>query len=92
LFVWQATLGLAGWVGVGCGKGRFTCGDVSGLSEAEKTVRNTMAYTDHVADAKKRCDRCVQWIAAEQDGCGKCKVIAGPVHPEGTCKLFAPKT
>lgn len=92
-FVWDSTLGLLVLASsVGCGQQRFTCTEVTGLSDGEKTVRNTMAYADHAADANKRCDRCVQWVAAAQQGCGTCKVLAGPVHPEGTCNLFAPKS
>jgi hypothetical protein len=70
----------------------FTCTDTSGLSFDETTARTTLAYADGAADPKRTCVRCTQWIPAKEDGtCGGCKVLKGPVHPNGTCKSFAAK-
>lgn len=89
----QGTLGLVVLAAsAGCGKMRFTCTDTSGLSDPEKATRATLAYTDSSADPNKHCIDCVQWLAPNQgSGCGSCKVMKGPVHPEGTCNVFAKK-
>jgi hypothetical protein len=89
----QGTLGLVVLVaGGGCGKMRFTCTDTSGLSDTDKQQRVTLAYTDTSADPNKLCKDCVQWLPPQGSGCGACKVMKGPVHPEGTCNLFAKKS
>lgn len=88
----QGALGLVVLAsGVGCGKMRFTCTDTSGLLESDKALRVTLAYADTAADPNKKCQDCVQWSAPPQGGCGSCKVMRGPVHPEGTCNVFAKK-
>lgn len=71
----------------------FTCTDTSGLSDGETTARKALAYADASADPSRTCAKCVQWVEAKEDGtCGGCKVLKGPVHPNGTCKSFAPKS
>jgi hypothetical protein len=74
-----------------CGKARFTCTDTSGLLDPDKQLRSTLAYVDTAADPNKKCLDCVQWVVAPQGGCGSCKVLRGPIHPDGTCNLFAKK-
>jgi len=67
------------------------CTDTKGLAEPEKALRATFAYVDRSPDPAKECKRCQQWKPAPRpDLCGGCKVIKGPFHPRGTCKLFAP--
>jgi hypothetical protein len=89
----QGALGLVVLAtGAACGKMRFTCIDTSGLSDADKQLRTTVAYTDQAGDPKKKCLDCVQWQPPQGSSCGSCKVMKGPVHPEGTCNLFARKT
>jgi hypothetical protein len=78
----------------GCKKAHasFACTDTSGLSFDETNVRTTLAYSDSSADAKRTCAQCVQWVEAKGEAtCGGCKVLKGPVHPDGTCKSFAAK-
>lgn len=71
----------------------FACTDTSGLSFDETNARKTLAYVDSSVDPKRTCVQCVQWVAAKEDGtCGGCKVLKGPVHPDGTCKSFAAKS
>jgi hypothetical protein len=78
---------------VGCKKpsGAMTCSDVSGLSAEEINARTMTAYVDRSMEIDKTCVACVQYIDAPSGGCGGCKVLKGPVHPLGTCKLFAKK-
>lgn len=67
----------------------FSCSDAKGLSAEETAARSAMEYVDQARDPSKPCSKCVQWVAAASDGCGGCKVLKGPIHPNGGCKLFA---
>lgn len=69
-----------------------SCADVSGLSPDEQTARRDMAaYSDTSSDPSKKCVQCIQFVAGAPDACGSCKVVKGPINPEGTCKLFVAK-
>jgi hypothetical protein len=67
------------------------CTDTRGLTEADRALRATMSYVDRSPDPKKTCSSCQHWVAAARpDLCGSCKLIKGPFHPRGSCKVFAP--
>lgn len=72
-----------------CKRAAFSCLDTTGLGAGDMQARALVAYTDLATDPKKTCDHCQQWIAPKSEGCGACKVIKGPVHPSGSCKLFS---
>ncbi len=83
-------LGGAGIATAGCkSAAAFSCTDGKGLSAEDTAARAAMEYVDQARDPAKPCARCVQWVAAASDGCGGCKVLKGPIHPNGGCKLFA---
>jgi len=68
------------------------CNDVSALSPDELRTRNEIAkYVDRSMEAAKRCSACVQFIPAAPKQCGGCKVVKGPISPDGGCILFVPK-
>ena len=68
-----------------------SCQDVTGLTPEEVRARNeTAKYVEQTMDATKRCSGCVQWIPAAPDKCGGCKVVKGPINPDGYCVLFVP--
>jgi len=68
------------------------CNDVSALSPDDLRTRNEIAkYVDRSMEAAKRCSNCVQFIAAAPKQCGGCKVVKGPINPEGGCTLFVLK-
>lgn len=77
----------------GCSR-KPSCIDVTGLSPEEVRARNdTAAYTDAAPDPSKKCSVCAQWVPAPSPtACGGCKVVKGPINPEGWCKLFVAKT
>jgi hypothetical protein len=76
---------------VGCSK-KPSCEDVTGLSPADVAVRrDTAAYVETAADPAKKCSLCAQYGSAAPNACGSCKVVKGPINPEGGCKLFVPK-
>ena len=69
------------------------CDDTSGLSPEEKKARvDAAGYVDLSTDVMKRCDRCTHFVPGGENQCGTCKVVAGPINPKGTCKLFVVKT
>ncbi|MEZ4265744.1 MAG: high-potential iron-sulfur protein [Myxococcota bacterium] len=68
----------------------FTCTDTTGLSEAEMGARMEAEYSDTSKVAGKNCENCALYNkAASADVCGGCKVVKGPIHPKGYCKLWA---
>ena len=74
------------------GSMRFTCTDTKGLTQAEIDVRSNLGYVDVSQSKEKHCEDCVQWIPPKDEGCGGCKIMKGPVHPRGTCRVFAAKS
>jgi len=68
------------------------CNDVSKLSDAELRTRNEVAkYVDQTLEAAKRCSSCVQFVAPAPNQCGGCKVVPGPINPDGNCTLYVLK-
>lgn len=66
----------------------FSCTDVTGLAPFDITTRATLRYADRSPDPDRTCKRCVQFISGVSGACGTCKVMRGPVHPNGTCSSF----
>ncbi len=63
------------------------------IDEASRTTRRTLQYVDKAAVPEKNCIACAQFTPEQYGACGGgCKVITGPVKPEGGCLAFAPKT
>lgn len=68
------------------------CDDTTGLSPEDVKVRaEVAAYVEKSPDITKYCSSCVQFNPGGSDACGTCKVVKGPINPEGTCKLHVPK-
>jgi hypothetical protein len=42
-------------------------------------------------DATKRCSGCLHYLPAAPNKCGGCKVVKGPINPDGNCNLYAAK-
>ena len=84
---------LVGLFGVSaCQKGPAFCNDVSGLSSDQQNTRTTLGYEDSSDQPGKSCAKCTQYLAPpKMSDCGKCKVLPGPVHPNGYCRAFTPK-
>jgi hypothetical protein len=70
----------------------FRCAEVAGLAPEDAAARATLSYVEPAADRTRACLTCQQYVPAASDGaCGSCKVLKGPVHPDGTCKVFTAK-
>jgi len=66
------------------------CDDTASLAEEPRAARAAAAYTDRAPTPEKACKGCGQWVApADSVSCGGCKLLKGPIHPNGTCKAFA---
>lgn len=75
-----------------CQKKEFKCTDEAGLAPAEVAARRALGYAEPSGDPARACEACQQWLPGPSDACGKCKVLAGPVHPRGTCRSFTAKS
>jgi len=51
-------------------------------SAQPKISKVAVNYQDH-PDGDKRCDRCAQFQPPDA-----CKVVDGPVSPQGSCRIF----
>jgi hypothetical protein len=70
-----------------------SCEDVTALSDDERAARSALAYADRTTKPDRACSSCVQWGAPNGAGaCGGCKLLKGPIHPQGTCKAFAARS
>jgi High potential iron-sulfur protein len=68
------------------------CSEAPGLSADELKAReDTAQYQDQSMDATKHCALCSLFVAPTQTGCGACKVLKGPINPNGYCKLYVAK-
>lgn len=75
-----------------CGGGELTCTDESALSAADRTARHGAQYADRAPDASRACAQCSFFQAGAAEQCGTCAVVRGPIHPQGTCQLWAART
>ena len=68
------------------------CADLTGVAEADKQMRTTLAYVKAGQDPAKRCDNCQLYVEpAEGASCGGCTLFKGPVHPGGYCNSWVAK-
>jgi hypothetical protein len=51
---------------------------------APKISKKAVAYQDH-PDGDKRCEKCAQFQPPDA-----CKMVEGPISPEGSCRIFVP--
>jgi hypothetical protein len=69
------------------------CSDLSELSEGQIETRKAVAYVKETPDPDTRCDNCKFWLPPREDEpCGECVAVPGPIHPEGYCNSWAPMT
>ncbi|MGC4070568.1 MAG: hypothetical protein QM784_39050 [Polyangiaceae bacterium] len=73
---------------LGCKKQPVTCDDDAELDPFELEARRRAGYVEHTANETRNCRACQYWVRSSSAGCGSCKLLRGPIHPEGTCRLF----
>ena len=65
------------------------CTDLSDLTEAQVQIRDTFGYVDKSDDPDLICKNCAYWTEPAAGGfCGGCTLMAGPIHPAGTCDSY----
>jgi High potential iron-sulfur protein len=70
----------------------LTCTDTSQLAPADASIRTALGYVDLSTEAGKTCSTCQQFLPAAPGACGTCKVVKGPINPNGNCKSYVAKT
>ena len=75
---------------VACRKEKaLVCDGLPGLEPADVQLRTTLEYKDKSPQPERECLNCSLYLPAPAAGtCGTCKVVKGPIHPHGTCKIF----
>jgi hypothetical protein len=53
------------------------------LKEADKIKQTDAHYQTH-PNGQQRCEICLQFLPP-----GKCKIVQGPIVPQGWCRFFA---
>jgi len=57
-----------------------------------KASKKAMQYQDQPKNGQK-CDTCVQFIPGDKPGAsGTCKVVDGPINPNGWCIAYVKKS
>jgi len=57
-----------------------------------KAAKQAMQYQDQPKNGQ-RCDTCMQFVpGAKADGPGTCKVVEGPISPNGWCIAYVKKS
>jgi hypothetical protein len=51
---------------------------------APKISKKAVAYQDH-PDGDKQCEKCAQFQPPDA-----CKMVEGPISPQGSCRIFIP--
>lgn len=67
----------------------FSCTDVSNLTQEQLETRKSLQYVDESPHAEKRCDNCRLFEPpGEDETCGTCQIVPGPIHPQGYCTAW----
>jgi hypothetical protein len=82
-------LGLSGWA---CEAKSFRCDDLTGLAPGDIEARKNLDYKELAEKPELACRNCAQYVPPSGSNCASCRVMRGPVHPEGWCKVFAPSS
>jgi hypothetical protein len=65
--------------------GAAICGaSPNAATAAPKISKTAVAYQDH-PDGDKQCVKCAQFQPPDA-----CKMVEGPISPQGSCRIFVP--
>jgi hypothetical protein len=63
-----------------------------GAAQAAGTVPKANAKYQNMPKGAQQCGKCNYFLpGTPATGLGQCKLVAGPISPNGWCQLFAPK-
>jgi len=71
------------------GDATLNCSDTADLSVPQMAVRDSQRYVEAAPDPAQKCSTCDFFTAGPVGQCGSCTVVQGPIHPDGTCNLWA---
>jgi hypothetical protein len=57
---------------------------------ADRSLRQSLGYVEQSPVSDRRCSDCTQYVGGTLS-CGSCKLLKGPIHPAGYCKIWAAK-
>lgn len=67
------------------------CQDLSGLTEAQLSVREQLGYAEQSSMADRSCSNCSLFVKSDKSlSCGSCLAMKGPVADGGYCTVWAP--
>ena len=68
------------------------CTDLSGLTDSQKKMRETLKYTGKSPYPDKKCSNCNFFKAPESGkSCGSCSIVPGPINSDGHCTSWVAK-
>lgn len=67
---------------------KATPGGAAGSAPGGGKVSQAQVQYQTQPKGNQKCAACMHFVAAD----GSCKLVEGPITPEGWCTLFAPKT
>jgi len=66
------------------GGAAISCAPSTPATAVPKISKKAVAYQDH-PDGDKLCEKCAQFQPP-----GACKMVEGPISPQGSCRIFVP--
>jgi hypothetical protein len=73
----------------GCDGGAGLCADPDMLSRGEEQMRKAREYTEISPFEQRNCAGCQFFRSYEEDACGHCEILDGPVSEGGYCTSWA---
>jgi hypothetical protein len=68
-----------------------SCPNQNELTEQERAIRASLKYVDKTSIPARTCKNCKLYTLPVNNAlCGGCKVVPGPIHPEGYCTAWIP--
>lgn len=67
------------------------CVDMEHLDSGQKSIRESLNYTNKAPDPKMSCGQC-GFYEAKADGCGNCMIFTGPAAAAGHCDSWSAKS
>ena len=66
------------------------CADPAQMDGGQKSIRESLNYTETSKDAMKKCGTC-GFFEPKADGCGNCMIFTGPANANGVCDSWSKK-
>jgi hypothetical protein len=70
----------------------LSCLDTTALASNDVVARGALGYMDRSPDSVHSCANCNHFTTAGTDRCGSCRLIRGPIHPDGWCRVWVVKS